>query len=605
MKSVDFDQLQRAFEAASHRNGRERAVFIEQLNSDDPALANEVRSLLHYHTDESDPRAKDCESRQESSSEIHDKSESPLPTIHGYVVRRRIGSGGQADVFLARQESTGQDVAIKVFRGYGLAETQRHRIDSEAKALVRLQLSNVVAILDRGQTSDGREYLLTRFISGMPIDQAASKLQSEDTTRVAALFKRVAETLARVHRHGIIHRDLKPSNILVDQDGEPYLLDFGLASFFADPSGRLLSAAPDWDFQGSILWASPEQVDASFGCVDHRSDIYSLGVVLYQSLTGDFPYPVKGGILGVAQQIVRTPPAALAVSSVTANPTWTTKLETIVLRALAKQPERRFQSADEFAAALGGLWQATATETNLARRTPSWSAVSRVLFLAGATTAVAALWPLLTAKIFPSSNPTKPASSAADASPSASDEHGAANTAASRVDLGERFDDELTGFGIVPARWVRVGTLKNDYHEIERSNVAIDGDFVLALQVAVGRAAPAGFRLTLVGSGGGNDLTIAGQKIATWSDNETWELQTPAGTVTNSLPVGLHTFVLKRQGELMTLSADAVHQPALTSTVLANFAADEATRFETVRLATTGPAIKLERLRLHTSGADL
>ena len=99
---------------------------------------------------------------------------------------------------------------------------------------------------------------------------------------------------------------MKPSNILVDQDGEPYLLDFGLASFFADPSGRLLTATPESAFQGSILWASPEQVDASFGSVDHRSDIYSLGVVLYQSLTGGFPYPVEGGILDMAQQIVRT-----------------------------------------------------------------------------------------------------------------------------------------------------------------------------------------------------------------------------------------------------------------------------------------------------------
>jgi hypothetical protein len=116
----------------------------------------------------------------------------------------------------------------------------------------------------------------------------------------------------------------------------------------------------------------------------------------------------------------------------------------------------------------------------------------------------------------------------------------------------------------------------------------------------VDRATPAGFTLTVVGTGGDNDLKISAAKMHTWSDNESWEFRTPAGTVLKGLPVGSHTFVLKRQGELMTLAADAVHRPDLTSTVLATFVASGSNSVRAFRLATTGPTIQLERLRLHT-----
>jgi hypothetical protein len=174
-------------------------------------------------------------------------------------------------------------------------------------------------------------------------------------------------------------------------------------------------------------------------------------------------------------------------------------------------------------------------------------------------------------------------------------------TAATPVVPAESFDEELAAFGIVPSRWSRVGTLQNNHHEIERSNIRIDGDFVLALQASADRATRAGFRLTLVGSDVSDDVTISGQKVNTWSDNESWEFQTPSGTVLRGLPVSSHTFSLKRQGEVVTLTADAVHLPDRNSIVLATFAAGENNRFKAIRLATTSPAIALARLRFHTA----
>ena len=605
MTAIEFDRLEMVFETAARKKGRDRADFIERLGTRNPDLANEVRTLLRFHSREADPLEAACDERRATTIAHQDGVKTPLPTIPGYVVQRRIGSGGQADVFLAQQESTGQDVAVKVFRGYSLADSQRNRIDAEAKALVRLQLPNVVAILDRGQTVCGREYLVTRFVDGLPIDEAASKLLVQDCQGVVDLFAKVAETLSRVHQHGIIHRDLKPSNILVDKNGEPYLLDFGLASFFADPSGRLLTATPESAFQGSILWASPEQVDASFGSVDHRSDIYSLGVVLYQSLTGRFPYPVDGGILDVAQQIVRTEPAGLTASSGGPKPNCARGLETVVLRALDKQPQRRFQSADNFAAALRSLRNAVPTDPHITRGNNRRSRLSRLVLFAGAVAAVVVLWPGLNAALVSQLDERNPDASAD--SGNASDKPNGPNprkTATGRTSRVASFDDELAAFGVVPPRWSQVGKLQNNYHQIERADVSIEGDFTLALHASADPTKRAEFALTLVGTNGGNDVSIFGQKINTWSDNESWEIRTPSGTVLKGLPVGSHTFTLKRQGELITLDADAVHQPNQSSTVFSTFAANGSNSFKAIRLSTT-PGIRLGRLRLHTAEGAL
>ncbi len=602
MKIKQIDRLQAAFEQAADLNGRERDDYLAELHRNAPELAAEVQSLLGFHARVGDPLEEICEAHRKVVDLSQTRDQPRLPKVAGYQVERSIGTGGQADVYLARQASTGQKVAIKVFRVLGLADAQRHRIDAETEALARLQLPNVVPILDRGQTADGHEYLITRFIDGVPVDQAASKLLAGDCQRVLELFAKISEALARVHRHGIIHRDLKPSNIFVDHDNEPYLLDFGLASFIADPSGRLLTATPADAFQGSILWACPEQVDASFGSVDQRSDIYSLGVVLYQSLTGRFPYSVEGGILAVAQQVVQARPDAMNSSSAAKETTISSEVQSIVLRTLEKRPGRRFQSADELATAL-----TTAGRTSSSGQPTQPKPLKRLtaiplLGIAGV---------LLFAGVFLAAGHLNVVDSPmeADTTPNAS--AAAIDAPSENLVLPERplitvssFDDTLLPFGETPTNWKQVTDFQNNHHEIERADILVAGDFILKLNVSAHPAERSGFALNLIGEGGGADLRIIATKTNTWSDNETWEIGTPAGTTRKGLPIDVHTFTLERHGEKMTLRADAVYRPERNSPVLATFATKSSDRFDAIRLSTTGPAMRLERLRLAARDTD-
>jgi hypothetical protein len=294
----------------------------------------------------------------------------------------------------------------------------------------------------------------------------------------------------------------------------------------------------------------------------------------------------------------------LAVSSRATKQLCDPAVETIVFRALDKRPTRRFQSADELAAALGGLLrQPTACEARFPQNSRR-AVTTGLVLLAGAAVACLALWSSRNSVAFSANDPFKQAASTTPAAPALQDEHQTGGNSARPVALAESIDDELAPFGVVPPGWSRVGALENSHHEIERSEVTLDGDFALALKVLADRAASGSFQLTLVGSGGSDDLVISAQKTNSWSDNESWEFHTQTGTVVRGLPVSSHTFSLKRQGDVFTLTADAVHRPDHSSAVLSTFAAGEAQHFKSIRLAIDGPAITLEHLRLHTGNPD-
>jgi hypothetical protein len=264
------------------------------------------------------------------------------------------------------------------------------------------------------------------------------------------------------------------------------------------------------------------------------------------------------------------------------------KFEAIVLRALEKQPKNRFQSADEFAAALRSVSKERVHESSGFRKPTHnalWSRIAPVAILAAIC---GILWPALNAAMLPASNENKSATS-----------HTAQAPVAVRRAQVTHIDDELSAFGVVPPQWTQVGPLQTTRHEIERANISIEGDFVLRLHAFADRASRAGFILILVGANGGDDLTIVGEKVNTWSDNESWEFRTPAGTLMEGLPVGSHRFELKRNGALFTFAADAVHLPGQNDTLLATFAFGRSDSFKAIRVATTGPAMKLERLRLN------
>ena len=206
--------------------------------------------------------------------------------------------------------------------------------------LGRLNHPNIVTIHDTG-SSAGAFYYVTDYISGERLDDHVNthKLSLRDTL---TLFAEICDAVSAAHLLGVIHRDLKPGNILIEETGRPRVLDFGLAKLVAEdaPQGTMTTTG---EFVGSLPWASPEQVVGSPQDLDVRTDVYSLGVMLYQALTGQFPYPVRGSVPEIVENIRNVEPAH--PSSVRRE--IGVDVDTIVLKCLSKGRERRYQTAGE------------------------------------------------------------------------------------------------------------------------------------------------------------------------------------------------------------------------------------------------------------------
>ncbi len=271
----------------------------------------------------------------------------PADAFPGYQLLDEIHRGGQGVVYRALQESTQRHVAIKVLRDTELADAaDLARFQQEVRILGRLRHANIVRIYDSGVVA-GRVHYVMDYIPGRPYDaylrEARPRLTRSDILRQ---FVKICDAVNAAHVRGIIHRDLKPGNIRVDDDGEPCVLDFGLSKLAADRSSDMTLSG---QFVGSPMWAAPEQAAGRPDAIDVRTDVYSLGILLYHTLTHAFPYRVDGGLADVLAQVTQadpTPPRAhdreLPVD-----------LETIVLKCLQKDPERRYQSAGELSRDLG------------------------------------------------------------------------------------------------------------------------------------------------------------------------------------------------------------------------------------------------------------
>ncbi len=264
--------------------------------------------------------------------------------IPGYQILGEIHHGGQGFVFKAVQKSTKRVVAVKVLTGGNRAgEAARRRFEREIDLAASLRHANIVTVFDSGITQD-RYYYAMEYISGVPLDQYVST-HALDRRATLELFRKVCEAIDYAHRHGVIHRDLKPGNILVDADGEPHVLDFGLAK--AAGANVLSDGFPvtvSNEFIGTLAYASPEQVRGDASRIDTRSDVYALGVVLYRLFTGKHPHKLEGDFKEVFAEITEGVPER--PSKVRADVA--ADLETVILRAMAKDPARRYQSASEF-----------------------------------------------------------------------------------------------------------------------------------------------------------------------------------------------------------------------------------------------------------------
>lgn len=274
----------------------------------------------------------------------------PENAFPNYEVIREIHRGGQGVVYQAIQKTTKRKVAIKVLHGGPFTGAHgRARFEREVQVLGQLNHPNIVRIHDSGITTDGGFFYVMDYISGRTLDEVISdrKLSVDE---VITLFTKICDAVNAAHLKGVIHRDLKPANVRVDANGEPIVVDFGLAKISGPDAIDSGHKTPQLmtltgQFIGSLPWASPEQAEGVPGNIDVRTDVYSLGVMLYQMLTGQFPYRVVGAMRDVLDNILRAEPARPSTIRRQIND----EVETIVLKCLSKERERRYQSAGELA----------------------------------------------------------------------------------------------------------------------------------------------------------------------------------------------------------------------------------------------------------------
>ena len=260
-----------------------------------------------------------------------------LPQFIGrYRVLAFLGEGGFGQVFQAWDDNLTRDVAIKITLGDRFSSIQQESFKREARILARLDHPRIVRVYDSGQLPDGRHYIVSQFIDGSSL---ATRMKGNPPDRPLALriVEQVAEALSYAHAKDVVHLDIKPANILLDQKDNPYLVDFGIALQESD-YGKSTSSI------GTPAYMSPEQAQDEDHWIDNKSDIYSLGVVLYELLTGRTPFrsdSVSKLMNLVATQDVRSP----RVFDSTIPP----KLERICLKALARLRNNRFTSANDLA----------------------------------------------------------------------------------------------------------------------------------------------------------------------------------------------------------------------------------------------------------------
>jgi eukaryotic-like serine/threonine-protein kinase len=277
-----------------------------------------------------------------------------------YKVLRRIGSGGMADVWLAEDAHLQRQVALKVLHRRFVQDREFvTRFQREAEAAAGLQHPNIVGVFDRGE-SDGVNYIAMRFVQGPTLKELIDR--GLDPGQAVALIRQVLEGARFAHRNGIVHRDLKPQNVIVDEEGKAVVTDFGIAR------AGVSEITQTGSVMGTPHYLSPEQAQGFE--VTSVSDLYSIGVILYEALTGRVPFEGESAVAVAMKQVSQTPQRPSSV-----NPRVSPALDAVVMRALEKEPGQRFQSADAFIAAL----DAAMKDPGVSRDTAAFAALPPVV----------------------------------------------------------------------------------------------------------------------------------------------------------------------------------------------------------------------------------
>ncbi|MHC4236297.1 MAG: serine/threonine protein kinase, partial [Planctomycetota bacterium] len=378
MDNDSLRRVQEVFRELLEREPSEHGRFLDQLRATEPDLAREVESLLG-----ADHRAGDFLERSPPELELihkrHEPGLQPGTQIGPYAVLKLLGRGGMGDVYLAERadQEYEKQVAIKLVRPGADSEEILDRFWRERQILANLEHQNIARLLEGGTTANGQPYLVMEHVDGEPIDRYCDRHRLSIDARLR-LFRSVCAAVEYAHRNLVVHRDLKPGNIMVTAAGVAKLLDFGIAKVLATEG-----LAPGTMTRTGLLpmspeYASPEQVRA--GPITTSTDVYALGLVLYELLTGQRPQKLGNLSLPeiervVCERIPERPSAALSAFPIRAGGEGEATLEgvaaarsttadrlrhklagdldTIVMKALHKEPERRQRSVKELSEDLG------------------------------------------------------------------------------------------------------------------------------------------------------------------------------------------------------------------------------------------------------------
>ena len=344
MDTTRFLRLRGIFDQAIRLPAAERAAFLDRECAGDPELRAEAQALWEAYLGQQTPAA----------------SPAPPPTaptipappeqyIGPYRLQGRIGEGGMGTVFLAVRDDGAfrRQVALKILRRDAVTEELIRRFHQERQVLANLDHPNIARIVDGGQTPEGLPYYVMDYVEGVPLDQFCDERKLDLAGRVR-LFQQLCYAVHYLHENLVIHRDLKPSNILVTSDGTVKLLDFGIAKLQTPAAGHMTTP---YNRMMTPAYASPEQFSGAV--TTKASDIYSLGVIIYQLLTGAQPFADPGAKLhvdpplpsrSIREDISRTPETTAQLRRRIVG-----DLDHIVLMCLQRDPRRRYVTAAELA----------------------------------------------------------------------------------------------------------------------------------------------------------------------------------------------------------------------------------------------------------------